>query len=328
MRRRFVQALRGFGSGLWAICLVAFGAPTAAQAEDAIFYPPIETHLIRSKFVSQTYKIQVMRPPQKSGENTHFPVIYAVNGNAVFDVLKGISYSLQSPGHESLRYILVGIGYPGDSPLAGTMLCVRDLTFPGYIKISTKKPAIDGVPAVELGTKDYYGAEDFQKFIANELIPFIDHKYLTIPGDRTYFGHSVGGGFGLFTLFTQPTLFRNYIISSPGVIFDGETSAGLRYDQYDFVLRDARKFIASHPSLNNVRVVVTVGTSEEFEPEYAQWKLTSSFYRLAALLNSAAIQGLQLNTQAFPGEIHETVWPVAFSYGARILLERDTLERR
>jgi hypothetical protein len=93
----------------------------------------------------------------------------------------------------------------------------------------------------------------------------------------------------------------------------------LRYDQYDLVLRDARTFIASQPTLTDVHVVMTVGTSEEFETEYSQWKLTSSFYRLAALLDSAAIPGLQLTTHAFPGEVHETVWPVAFSYGARLL---------
>jgi len=209
------------------------------------YFPPVESHVIDSKRVEQTFQIRVMRPEIERGECTRFPVVYATDGNFVFDVLKGISYGMQRSAHDAPRFILVGIGYPEDSPLAGAVLRARDLTFPNYPKLSFNPPPVEGVLVPKEGTKAFHGAEDFQQFIQHELIPFVDERYSTIPGERTYFGHSAGGGFGLFTLFTRTELFENYIISSPGLIYHGESSAGVRYEHYEFVLELARGFIAS-----------------------------------------------------------------------------------
>jgi len=179
------------------------------------YFPAVHTHLITSRHVAQTFQIRVMQPLQERGETTRFPVVYATDGNLTFDVLKGISHSMQGRESGTIRFILVGIGYPGDCCEAGDMLRGRDMTFPGYPKFSSTPPPVEGVLVAEAGTKDFYGADDFQNFIGHELLPFIDARYRTIPGDRTYFGHSLGGGFGLFTLFTRPELFKNYLISSP-----------------------------------------------------------------------------------------------------------------
>jgi uncharacterized protein len=270
------------------------------------YVPALEAHSIRSRHVSQTFHVQVMRPLQTKGEMTRFPVVYATDGNFAFDVLKGISYSMQLSERDAPRFILVGIGYPGESPLAGSLLRARDLTFPTYPKLSTKPPNIEGVRVAEEGTRDFYGGEDFQRFLGLELIPHIDEHYATIPNDRTYFGHSAGGGFGLFTMFTATHLFRNYIISSPGLC---------HHDNADFLLQQARTYIAAGRTLEGVRLYMSVGTDEEFEPTLAQWQLTSSFYRMAALLKSAATLHLDLTTEALVGETHSTAWPMAFIHG-------------
>jgi predicted alpha/beta superfamily hydrolase len=278
-------------------------------------YPPVESHMMRSRHVNQTFKVQVMLPACRLGEAARFPVVYATDGNFAFDALKGISYSMQTPERGVPRFILVGIGYPSESPNAGVMLRCRDMTFPGYPRLRMNPPPVLGVPLVEEGTKDFDGADDFQRFISDELIPFIDEKYETVPGDRTYFGHSAGGGFGLFTLFTQTELFENYIISSPAVRYHGKTSAGINYENYDFLLQDARRFVLSGKPLNGGRVYMSVGTEEEFEPNLVDWQLTSSFYRLSALLKAAAMPGLTLLTEALQGETHMTAWPIAFMHG-------------
>jgi uncharacterized protein len=292
------------------------GAPMAPDMQEVYeFIPSVETHLIPSKYVKQTFKIQVMQPARQRGLAPKFPVVYATDGNFAFDVLKGISFSMQASGFAAPRFILVGIGYPSDSPEAGSVLRARDLTFPGYPQFSTKPPPVEGVLVADEGTKDFFGGQDFQQFIEEELIPHIDDKYQTVRGDRTYFGHSAGGSFGLFTVFTKSHLFRNYIISSAGLVCHGELSTGIRYENYDFLLQDARRFIASGKSLCGIRVYLSVGTEEEFESAYAPWQLTSSFYRLSGLLKAALIPGLNLTTQAFPGETHMTVWPLAFTQG-------------
>lgn len=284
------------------------------------YFPPVETHLIRSKYVRQIFRVQVMQPVQKKGEATRFPVVYATDANLTFDMFKGFSYLIQSSERPGSRFILVGIGYPSDCPYAGELLRGRDLTFPGYPKLNLKPPPLEGVLVADEGAKDFYGAEDFQQFIEYELIPLIDEKYQTNPGRRTYFGHSGGGGFGLFTLFTKSDLFKNYIVSSPGLIYHGDSSAGIHYENYDFVLQYAREFIASGKSLEDVRLYMSVGTEEEFEPSLAQWQLTSSFYRMVALMKAAAVRGLELTTEIFSGETHDTAWPMAFMHGVQAVL--------
>ena len=266
-------------------------------------YPPVETHLISSTHAARAFKVQVMQPARKKEEATRFPVVYATDGNLAFEMFKGISRVIQSPECDASRFILVGIGYAGNGPYASETLRARDLIFPGYPELSREAP-----PG---------GAQNFQHFIEHELIPFIDERYATIPGDRSYFGHSAGGGFGLYTLFTKSDVFKNYIISSPGLIYHGRSPAGVNYENYDFVLQEARRFIACAKPLSDIRVYMSVGTEEEYEPAFAQWQLTSSFYRMTALLKAAAIPGLELMTEAFAGETHLTVWPMAFIHGVR-----------
>jgi uncharacterized protein len=283
------------------------------------YWPSIETHLLESRHVRQTFKVQVMLPARLRGEQTRYPVIYSTDGNFSFDVLKGLSWSMQLSGRDAPRFILVGISYPGDCPLAGALLRARDLTFPRYPRLSTAPVPFEGVPTVEEGSKDFYGAEDFQRFIAEELIPLIDDKYPTLAGDRSYFGHSAGGGFGLFTMLSNSRLFSKYIISSPGITYHGESSAGVRYDDHDFLLQWARQFIEEGGSLDNVQLYMSVGTEEEFEPALVQWRLTSSFYRMVSLLRSAPGLRLKLMTEAFVGETHNTVWPMSYMHGVQAI---------
>lgn len=296
--------------------------PDATDAAEPLrdSIPPVATHLIGSRYVRQTFKIEVMRPARRPGEVAKFPVVYATDGNLTFGMFRGISHLMQSSGTDAGRFMLVGIGYPSDDPHAGAMVRRRDLTFPGYPKLSSALPPHDGALLPEEGSKDFCGGEEFQQFIEHELIPFIDMTYESLPGERTYFGHSAGAGFGLFTLFSRPHLFKKYIISSPGLIFQGESPGGVRYDDYDFLLQRARNSLAVGASLQGIKVYMSVGTEEEFEQPLAGWRLTSSFYRMAALLQNLAIPGLELITEALAGETHATAWPIAYVHGIRALL--------
>jgi uncharacterized protein len=290
--------------------------------------PPVESHLIPSRYVAQTFRVQVMQPLQRRGETTRFPVVYATDGNLTFDMLKGISHILQASERDAQRFILVGIGYPGDSPRAGTLLRGRDMTFPGYPRLDRTPPAIEGVLLPQAGTPDFCGAQKFQEFIEHELIPLIDQKYAALTGERTYFGHSVGGGFGLYTLFTRPMLFRNYIVSSPGLTYHGESSGGVRYEQYEFGLDLAREFLARKPALAGRRLYLSVGSEEEFEPALASWQLTSSMQRMSVLLEAASVPGLKLLSEILPGETHSTAWPISFSHGVQAVFGTGVRHQR
>lgn len=291
-------------------------AATASEAREARHYfPRVESHLLTSKYVAQTFKVQVMQPMRERDAEQPVPVIYATDGNLAFDVLKGIAYSIQRSPSDAPPFMVVGIGYPEDCPLAGSVLRARDFTFPGYPQLAMKPPTIEGVLQAAAGTKTYLGGEDFQQFIEQELIPFVDDRYATARDERIYFGHSAGAGFGLYTLFKRPELFKHYIISSPSLTYHGTSTAAVKYDNYDFLIREARRFVESGKALRGTRLYMSVGSEEEFEPTYMAWQLTSSFHRLAALLRANAVAGLELITEVFPQETHMTVWPGAYIHG-------------
>lgn len=283
------------------------------------YFPPVDTHFIHSRHVAQVFKIQVMQPVRTRDKAERFPVVYATDGNLTFELFKGVSQVIQStePHGSAPPYILVSIGYEGDCPLAGAVLRTRDLTFHGYPELKIVPSPIEGAGVAPEGTPNFRGAENFQRFISEELFPLIDVRYDTLAGDRTYFGHSAGGGFGLFTMLTRTEMFRNYLISSPGLIYHGTSSAGVDYEDYDFALQEVRLFLASGKSLEGVRLYLSVGTEEEFEPGYRQWRLTSSCYRMAALLRDTPISGLKFMSEVFAGETHSTVWPLAFMHGVQ-----------
>lgn len=307
------------------------------QGNDLLSIPPIQEHLLRSEQVRQTFRIQVMQPARRRGDQCRYPVVYVTDGNWVFDMFKSISYLLQISARDSPPFILVGIGYPGESPFAGEMLRARDFTSPPYPAADTsfeniaeywtkegKKLEVgeyEGVLLPEPGAKYYLGGADFRQFIAEHLIPFIDSHYATDPNHRTYFGHSGGGWFGLYTLFTEPKLFNNYIVSSPGLLYSGDGPAGHHYDHYDCGEQLVRAFLTSGKAIpGQRRLYISAGAEEEFEVALGGWHMVSGFYQVAKAIKNAAIPGLELMVELFPGESHITVWPTAFIHGVQAML--------
>lgn len=275
--------------------------------EKLYYMPKVDTHLISSRYVDQIYEIRVMRPLSNKKKTERLPVLYTTDGNLYFDAFRSISSQLPVT-----PFILVGIGYPsGDNLLGATSLRSRDLLWETYADLPEDlyKLVIENpVEGVQSSTKRK-GAANFIKFIRHELIPLIDNTYATLPGERGYFGHSAGGGFGLHTLFSETQLFNRLIISSPGISFDGD----------DFVLQEASEFIAKRKHVK-AKVFMSVGAEEEFEPGYMQqWSLVSNYYRMVQLLRREKIQGLELVTKIFPDETHMTAPYMAFSHGVRVL---------
>lgn len=282
-------------------------------------YPSVETHLLRSERIKQTFQIQVQRPFLMAGQPQRLPVVYVTDANLSFDMFRTLSLCLHI-AQEAPPFILVGIGYPSDSPFAGYTLRCRDLTFPPYPKYDPKAiPDLgEGQLVPEEDAKDFYGGEDFRQFIKDDLIPFIDAQYATVPGDRTYFGHSGGGFFGLFTLFTDSSLFKNYICSSPGLLAHGVTPGGIEYDHYDCGGPLVRDFLASgRSSLDGIKLYLSMGEDEEIDDRMMFWKMVSGFCDMLKSMKKAAIPGLQIMTEILPAESHATVIPFAFLHGVQ-----------
>lgn len=169
---------------------------------------PTEIRTITSAYVQQEYQLFISLPASYAASDKIFPVLYLLDGNA--------TYTMVRPPVETLQIIqlvpeliIVGIGYPQATYMDTLALRGRDLT---PIELPPEQKAGDGYPFEETG-----GASRFLSFLAHELIPFIDQNFRTDPNNRALLGWSLGGAFVLYTLFEQPDLFKRLIAVSPSI---------------------------------------------------------------------------------------------------------------
>ena len=280
----------------------------------AIIIPETETHVIRSQYVDQNYWAQVSRPPVSEENHDFHPVIYMTDGNMFFEAVRTMSLFMQTSGEVPPHY-LVAINYPGPTEVSGLMLRNRDL-MPPYarevlwdhaMQMGENAP-FDGILPFKPGS-DATTASDFMNFIEHELITLIEEQYLADPGDRTFFGYSLGGSFGLHMLFEKPELFQRYIIGSPVTSFRGT----------DFALEEVKCGVNR---LLEHELFMSVGEPEEMDPAYLDYNLVSGFKRLLGFLKSHTPDELSITDVVYPGETHATAWLAAFRDGLRAVFKK------
>lgn len=155
-------------------------------------------HHIESENVGRAYHVFVKLPEgYEQSEDKTYPTIYLLDGGWLFPLLTAYYWYLNFGG-EVPDAIIVGISYGGVTFEQGNHRGF-DYTVP-----STDRD-------------DRGGAADFQSFLDNELLPYIEHTYRSDSGRRIIFGQSLGGQFVLFTALTKPTLFWGHIASNPAL---------------------------------------------------------------------------------------------------------------
>ena len=155
-------------------------------------------HAVRSQTLDKSYDVLVGLPDgYDSSADTEYPTIYILDGGELYPLLRSYHRYLRSGG-EAPDMILVAISY-GSSDYENGNDRSHDYTAPS-------------------DEREYWGgAEDFQVFLRDELIPFIESDYRSRSDRRIIFGQSIGGQFTLFTALTQPTLFWGHIASNPAL---------------------------------------------------------------------------------------------------------------
>ena len=287
------------------------------EAGDLRFFPPVENHFVRSRANGRHYRVQVATPARTAGDYVPLPVVYAPDANLNFGVLLGLARAWQMARPSAPGFILVGIGYPGESPAAGLALRAIDFSFPGFPDyLQTTAPWSD---VLDPGDLAKCGARHFLDFLGDELVPLINERYPT-DGQNIYCGHSSAATFGLYCLRHRPALFSDHIWTSPALCFEGEDAQGVTHVRDEFGLDLARELIATWEETAPRRVYLAAGSDEEFDGAARRWRFTSAYYQLAAMLSNAALPGLELATDILLKEVHTTVWPTAFLKGIRHVL--------
>jgi predicted alpha/beta superfamily hydrolase len=253
--------------------------------EDVLVYEVYSTNVGRNFFVEvsipYSYWFNYYADP--------YPVVYLVDGYNNFPIFKN-TIELLSKDNLIPEAITIGIRYRPDDWEQEVNWRIEDLT-PTPIK-NESNDSIGG------------GAENFLKFFFQELKPTVNGMLFTIgPGieNETFAGHSLGGLFGLYTLFIQPDMFDNYLIMSPSIWWD------------DKVIFEYEEFYRSDYTDMNKTIYLTVGKDEE-------GTMKKNLKSMFSTLKSRGYENLYLEKNVIKDETHNSSIPIASIKGIRYIL--------
>ena len=143
------------------------------------------------------YRIMISLPEGDVPYTGGYPVIYLLDGNAYFP-----AFHAAKRAQDRLRgAIIVAIGYPSDTPL--------DFNRRAFDLSPPQPPERNDPPQ---------GGQDlFLDFIEKRLMPKVNARFKVDQDQRSLVGHSFGGMFGIYALFTRPELFQHVIAISPSL---------------------------------------------------------------------------------------------------------------
>ena len=264
-------------------------AQTTQKQPDQVYLENTEQFAIKSKYVAdENYVIQIGLPSGYSHSDKSYPVLYVLDGDKSFGMTKGVIDWLVWT-NEIRNIIVVGISYgKGNS-------------------IWWEKRARDFTPFKD--TVYYYypnagGANNFLSFVKNELFPVINKNYRTIQDSNVIVGLSFGALLSSYALFTQPDMFKGYIIISPSLFWNGNS-----------ILKTEAIYFNKHKDLNKI-VYMAYGSSDDKD-----WVIdpTNEFIQI---LQTHKYEGLKFTQQIFKGETHISVYPVALTHGLKTVFKR------
>jgi len=249
--------------------------------------PGSEVRKITSSIVAgQEYELQILLPGGYKNSNKKYPVVYLMDSQWDFPLLKSLYGQHYYDGFIP-ELIIVGVTWGGINPNPDS-LRARDYT-----------------PTKENRLLQSGGADQFLSFMKNELFPFIETNYKASPENRTLMGCSLGGLFTLYALFTHTDMFTGYASASPSVGWGGE------------VLSNYEKEFAQKKLSKPVRIYMTIGDVERSRPVYEKFaaQMAGSNYSFASLKSKI------LENTGHSGTKSET-----FSRGLQYIFEKPKLD--
>jgi predicted alpha/beta superfamily hydrolase len=226
------------------VAVIASTGPVAAQEPEAPLLTIGHATTIYSRVLGEERAILVDLPSGYELTQTHYPVVILLDGLANFQHATATVDFLSRNGR--IPQMIV-IGIPNTAR-------TRDFT-----------------PTRVDDRETSGGGEEFLRFVGEELVPFIDGRYRTQPY-RVVFGHSLGGMFAAYALFTDPEVFGGYIAASPALDWDDGHVIGL-----------AERTLGAKPELEKA-LYITLGD----EPDYVD-----ALKRFTRLLKKSKSSGLR-----------------------------------
>ncbi len=246
-----------------------------------------------SKIMKYVFDIKVSIPSAEPPEEG-FPIIYMLDGNSHFQYGRDVVrlQSRNAPKTFVAPAIVVGIGHHGNEKE------VSKQRFHDFTPFSDQYSYPDRLKArgVELGP--HGGAEKLLDFMEQELMLEISRRYTVDSRCQTIFGHSLGGLFVLFALFTRSQLFTNFLACSPSIWWNDHEILEYESKFYKNTILDTQK-----------RLFIAVGGEEGFMVDDAKIVVSN--------MDSKKVDSLQTAFYIAPEENHGSVVPTIMSRAIR-----------
>jgi hypothetical protein len=265
------------------LCSNRIQSQTTETKRNPVCLDNTEQFAITSKYVAgENYIIQVGLPIGYALSKKSYPVLYVLDGDKSFGMTKEIA-DWQMWSKEIKDIIIVGISYEQ----GWWQKRARDYSHcADTINVNWVKQA--------------GGADNFLKFVKNELFPVINQNYKTNQDSIAIMGLSLGGMLGTYILFTQPELFKGYIIIAPSLGWNNNSILKME-DDYSGNHRVLNGSVyMAYGSLDNNKVLVVNPTSE--------------FIHTIKMRN---YEGLKFTSRIFDGETHISVYSTALTNGLK-----------
>jgi predicted alpha/beta superfamily hydrolase len=279
------------------------GQSTMTIDADALIGPH-EVHDIDSTAVGDTFRVFVADCASAMSPGEPETTLVVTDANGFFATATQLVRSLQLTALVPPMRV-VGIGYPAGGTIESTIqLRARDFTS-------------SHLDMFELSG----GGEHFRGFIADELMPWLESRWAGSTKDWTYFGHSLGGLFGIETVLRRPSLFSRYIVGSPSLwwggyeTFDAESARAAKHDD---LVANVYSAIADAEDDDGRRLEGrNLPEGHPFKPYDIPLDMVADLDRFVDAITGRGYPTLKWTNEILPGEYHVTVGPVLLSRGLR-----------
>ena len=228
--------------------------------------------------------------------------VFVTDANGLFGITVDTVRLMQIPALLP-SMLVVGIGYPDADTIADTLdVRARDLT-------PTSSPAFDGSG----------GGDAFLRFVRNELLAWVAQRFPSCLVDSVYFGHSLGGLFGVDALLHDPPAFDHFIISSPSLWWDGhvifEREEQRAAEKDDLAARVYFGIGADETDQGRRIEAINLSVGHPLKPPPTHLDMVDDLTCFTDVLRSRSYPSLELSVAVHPDEFHATVVSTVLSRG-------------
>jgi uncharacterized protein len=263
----------------------------------------VEVHDLWSDEVQDTFRLFIGH----CGDQPK-TAMFVTDANGLFGMSVDTVRLMQLPGLLP-SMLIIGIGYPRAATITDTIaIRTRDLT-------PSRSAHFDGSG----------GGDAFLRFTRRELFPWVEQRFPSSLGDVVYFGHSLGGLFGVHALLDDVPAFDRFIISSPSlwwdhyIEFERERQRASRHD--DLIATVYFGIGADETDEGRRREAINLAADDPAKPPRTYLDMVGDLVRFADRLEARRYPNLELKVTVFPDEFHATVPTTVLSRGLRQLFK-------